>query len=64
MFNKIKNIITLENEKNLDLISYSTDFKEGLLQALKEIFPNKRGVGCYFHYCKNLKQKFNKDQMK
>ena len=50
LFNKIKEIIKLQNEKKIELISYSTDFEESLIQALKEVFPDKRGVGCYFHY--------------
>ena len=44
----------LKIQKKLELISYSTDFEAALLDALKTIFPLKRSVGCYFHYCKNV----------
>ena len=54
MFKKIKEIITIEETKDLSIYSYSIDFEEALLETCKIIFPKARGVGCYYHYCKNL----------
>lgn len=54
IFNLVRNIITLENTKKIFVESFSTDFEEGLLNAISEIFPELRGVGCFFNYCKNI----------
>ena len=54
LFNSIKEIITIEKSKELSLYSYSVDYEQGLIDTCKNIFPNVRGVGCYYHYCKNL----------
>ena len=53
----MRNIITLENTKKIIVKSFSTDFEEGLLNAISEVFPEMRGVECFFHYCKNIYKK-------
>ena len=60
LFKSIKDIITLDNSKELLLLSYSVDYEIGLLKTCQMIFPNQRGVGCYYHYCKNLYNKAKK----
>ncbi len=54
MFKKIKDIITIEESKELSIYSHFADYEEALLDTCKLIFPDERGVGCYYHYCKNL----------
>ena len=56
-FKKVIDIVTIDKTKELEFISYSTDFENALSESLKELFQNKRGVGCYFHYTKNLLKK-------
>ena len=60
LFTKIKTIITIENTKNISLLTYSTDFEVSLIESLKEVFPEQRRVDCYFHYCKNVYAKAKK----
>ena len=60
LFKKIKDIITLENTKELSLLTYSVDYEIGLLETCQNLFEKKRGVGCYYHYCKNLYNKAKK----
>ena len=57
LFKKIKSIITIENSKKLELESYSTDFEIALINALGIIFKDVKQIGCYFHYCKNIRKK-------
>ena len=57
---KIKDIITLENTKKLSLLTYSVDYEIGLLETCQNLFEKQRGVGCYYHYCKNLYNKAKK----
>jgi len=52
-----KKIVTLDNTRDLALISYSTDYEKALYNALEDIFPNIRRLGCYFHYSYNLRKK-------
>lgn len=59
---RVRNIITIENSRELKLKSYSTDYEEGLLKAIGEVFIEFRGIGCFFHYCQNIyknAKKFN-----
>ena len=60
LFKSIFEIITIENSKDLKLESYSTDFEVGLMNALEEVFPNKRKIGCFFHYTRALREKMKK----
>ena len=61
VFQSFKNIITLEGSKELELISYSTDYEIALSNALERLFPKINHYGCYFHYSfnigKNIKSK-------
>ena len=45
MFKKIISIITIENSKELKLVSYSIDFEKALIETLKTILPKIRTVG-------------------
>ena len=57
MFKRIKSILTIEDTENLGLESYTLDFETALQKTFSEIFPLKRCVGCYYHYCRNLREK-------
>ena len=39
---KIKDIITIENTKELSLISYSVDYEQNFLETCRNIFQNIR----------------------
>ena len=58
LFKSVKNIITLENTKILNLKSISTDFELGLISALETVFPGIRKVGCFYHFVRAIKEKF------
>ena len=60
LFTSIYKIITLENTKELNLKSFTTDFENGLINALKTIFPNDISVGCFYHYTRALAEKIKK----
>ena len=64
LFAKIINIITIDNTKTLNLFSYSTDFEIALLKALKDLLPKIKGIGCFFHYSKNLYKNIKKFKLK
>ena len=55
IFDKVKNIITLENTINLNWKSISIDFESALIESIKKVFNNIRIVGCMFHYIKNIR---------
>ena len=57
LFKKINNILTIEETKELKLISYTTDFEKGLINSLSNIFKNSRAVGCYYHYTRTIREK-------
>ena len=42
----MKEIITVDHTKDLNILSYSIDFEKGLLDAVKLNFPKPRAVGC------------------
>ncbi len=46
----------LNSDKNFNKEEYSwtSDFENGLLEAIKKIFPGSRHLGSYFHYLKRL----------
>ena len=54
LFKKIKNIISVEKSRTLNLMSYTVDYENALINALKKVFPESRTIGCYFHYCRDL----------
>ena len=55
VFKSLLNIITMDNSIDLKIISITTDFEKGILNAVKTVFKNIRHVGCMFHYIKNLR---------
>ena len=57
LFTKICSIIPIENTKKLKIERYSTDFEQSLLSALNIIFQDIGAIGCYFHFCKNIRKK-------
>ena len=38
----------------------TTDFELGLINALEEVFPGVRKVGCFYHFVRAIKEKFKK----
>ena len=60
LFNRIRNILTIEGTIKLSLKSYTIDFEMGLINSLSKILPNIKKVGCYFHYTRALRSKANK----
>ena len=57
LFKKIYNILTIEETKDLKLISCTTDFDKGLINSLSNTFKNARLVGCYYHYTRSIREK-------
>ena len=49
-----KDIITLGNKSKINIISYTTDFENALINAMKKNFSSCRGIGCLFHYSQAL----------
>ena len=56
-FYRIKNILTIENSIELNLKSYSIDFEKALIEVTNLIFNNIWKVGCFYHYCRNIREK-------
>lgn len=48
-----------KNVYHLDPIEIITDFETGLRNALNAVYPNTVLRGCWFHYCKAIRQKNN-----
>ena len=48
--------MTIENTEQLNIISYSIDFEAALIKATKEVFQNIRQIGCFYHYCRNIRE--------
>ena len=57
MFKKIFYILTIEETVQLSLESYTLDFETALQNAFSQLMANKRCMGCYIHYCRNLREK-------
>ena len=55
MFEKIRYILTIENTLNLK--TYTLDFEIALQKAFFELFPFAKCIGCYYHYCRNIREK-------
>ena len=51
---EFRRLITIENTEKLNLTSISTDFENGIINAIKLVFPEIRHVGCLFHYVQAL----------
>ena len=58
LFESIRNILTVEKTKNLNLKTITTDFELGLINALEIVFPGVRKVGCFYHFVRAIKEKF------
>ena len=41
----------------LNFNSYTIDFEKALINSTKKIFEGKRQIGCYYHYCRNIREK-------
>ena len=57
LFQRIKDILTIEKTTDLKINSYTVDFEKGLINALNIIFPEIKCIGCYFHYTRALRKK-------
>ena len=56
LFNKIYEIITVNNTINLNLKSYTVDFESGLINATKKILQKVRCIGFYYHNTRAIKE--------
>ena len=50
-------LITVENTIKSNFQSYTIDFERALINATNIIFENKRQVGCFYHYCRNIRER-------
>ena len=57
LFEKINFLITIENTIKSNFQSYTIDFERALINATNIIFENKRQVGCFYHYCRNIRER-------
>ena len=57
MFERINYILTIENTLDLKLETYTLDFEIALQKTFLELFPKKRCIGSYYHFCRNLREK-------
>ena len=55
VFKSLLKIITIDNSIDLKIITITTNFEKGILNAVKTTFKNIRHVGCMFHYIKNIR---------
>jgi len=60
VFTSIFNIISLDNNKSIKLVTITTDFEKALIASVKKVFTNIRHVGCLFHYIKILRLNLSK----
>ena len=49
-----KNMLTDNNQRDLNLISITTDEEKALIKAIKLVFPNCIHINFYFHYKKDI----------
>ena len=49
-FQEIKNVVSASDTLQWNLSSITIDFEVGLLNAMGQVFPNTRLVGCLFHF--------------
>lgn len=57
MLNILFNILTNENTLELNLKSITTDFEFGLINAINDVFPNIKQIGCFYHFSRALCEK-------
>ena len=63
LLNKILNYIIIDNNINKKLQTLTIDFEESLIEAWKTVFPKIRIIGCYYHYCRNIREKVHSLQL-
>ena len=51
----------LELEPLLNPITILTDFEKAALNAIKNVFPEARQRGCFFHYCQVIYRNIQRD---
>ena len=51
-----KNILTNDNEKEINLVTITLDLENKLINSVSNIFPNIRIIGCYFHHKQCLRR--------
>ena len=44
----------IKSSFNIEPLSITNDFELATLNAIKEVFPNTKLLGCYFHLCQSL----------
>lgn len=54
ILNSLKNTLTDNNQKDLNLISITTDDEKAIIKVIKLVFPTCIHINCYFHYKKNI----------
>ena len=64
LFEKIYNILTIERTENWNFNSYTIDFETALINATSLVFSGKRQIGCFYHYCRNIREHSIKMQIK
>ncbi len=53
-------LITLEGTLKLNIKTICTDFEPAIINIIKELFPQVRHVGCFFHYVQGLRREMGK----
>ncbi|PIK39647.1 hypothetical protein BSL78_23502 [Apostichopus japonicus] len=53
----LKREIVAETGHQWECRNVITDFEAGLVQAVREVLPQARSSGCYFHFCSSLYRK-------
>lgn len=56
IFKSIKNILTQNNNYELELNSITTEAEEALIKSINNTFDKYQYILCYFHYKQNLLQ--------
>ena len=51
---KIYDIISINNNRNISLKSNTVDFENGMINAWKVVFKNIKFTGCYYHYTREI----------
>ena len=54
IFNYLESIININNREIINNITITIDFELAELNAIKNIYPNIRLIGCWFHFKKNI----------
>ena len=60
--NLLEYVTYLFDINSTDILTVTVDFEEALINSVEQYFPNKRILGCYYHYKQSLyrqAQKYN-----